>query len=583
MILCDDGPCLVEVGSRVHGGEGSWVPLALECVGYTAVGATLDVYLRPEKWGELPDRPLTLLKHGREVDIVNRHSGVLRGFPGEAVIRAMPSFRNINWDYKPGDFLPLTKDVFTRPGSVILVNEDEAAVDRDFEEVHRMEHMGLFDYTVMCPEPPPLGAVVVVDPFSTGAALAALASSMGYKVVLLFSERDSPVAALVSSQHSSMRHHPTVQHDSANANEEEALEATLAGLRALDVPVMAIIPGAETAVELADKLNARFGTRGNSLALTEARRHKFHMHEAVRAKGVRACMQRDCRTEGEMREFMSGVPSGTNVVVKPAKSAGSDRVYKCANAEEAVQAFGEICGVTNGLGHMSDSALVQEFLEGTEYVVDSVSRDGVHKAVAIWEYDKRDANGRCFLYYSMRLRTVEDPEIRRLVDYAHSVLDALEIFHGASHLEVKMTSTGPCLVEVGARCHGGEGTWCEIAKECVGYTQVEETLNLYLRPDRFDALPKAPQRLLKHGAEVFLVSYQSGQIRNIPGLDTVRALPSFLSLEMSMQPGGTAVPTVDCFTRPGAVQLLAASREQVEADVEVIRKMELDGTFFDLA
>ncbi|CAN0396692.1 unnamed protein product, partial [Laminaria digitata] len=38
--------------------------------------------------------------------------------------------------------------------------------------------------------------------------------------------------------------------------------------------------------------------------------------------------------------------------------------------------------------------------------------------------------------------------------------------------QVKYTSTGPCLVEVGSRCHGGEGTWQSIAQECLGYNQV---------------------------------------------------------------------------------------------------------------
>lgn len=77
-------------------------------------------------------------------------------------------------------------------------------------------------------------------------------------------------------------------------------------------------------------------------------------------------------------------------------------------------------------------------------------------------------------------------------------------------MEVILTSNGPCLVEVGTRCHGGEATWATVAQECIGYTQIEATLNCYLRPDRFEALPSSPQTLLKQGAEVFLVSHQSG-------------------------------------------------------------------------
>ena len=45
--------------------------------------------------------------------------------------------------------------------------------------------------------------------------------------------------------------------------------------------------------------------------------------------------------------------------------------------------------------------------------------------------------------------------------------------------------SGPCLVEVGSRCHGGEGTWLPVVEECLGYSQLDATLSCYLRPDRF--------------------------------------------------------------------------------------------------
>ena len=33
--------------------------------------------------------------------------------------------------------------------------------------------------------------------------------------------------------------------------------------------------------------------------------------------------------------------------------------------------------------------LCQEFLKGKEYVIDQVSREGVHKTMMVWVYDKR--------------------------------------------------------------------------------------------------------------------------------------------------------------------------------------------------
>ncbi|CAN0120218.1 unnamed protein product, partial [Discosporangium mesarthrocarpum] len=159
-------------------------------------------------------------------------------------------------------------------------------------------------------------------------------------------------------------------------------------------------------------------------------------------------------------------------VVKPLESAGSDDVYLCDSEEEVRKAFAVIDGKVNGLGGVNEGALVQEYLDGTEYVVDSVSRDGVHRVCAIWEYDKRTVNGADFVYFGMKLNSASGEREKAIIDYALKVLDAMGVRYGPGHMEVKYTSTGPCLVEVGSRCHGGEGTWQDIANECLGYNQV---------------------------------------------------------------------------------------------------------------
>ena len=49
-----------------------------------------------------------------------------------------------------------------------LVGDTEEEVERDFEAIHDNEELGMIDYSVICPAPPAIGAVVVVDPFSSG-------------------------------------------------------------------------------------------------------------------------------------------------------------------------------------------------------------------------------------------------------------------------------------------------------------------------------------------------------------------------------------------------------------------------------
>ena len=129
----------------------------------------------------------------------------------------------------------------------------------------------------------------------------------------------------------------------------------------------------------------------------------------------------------------------------------------------------------------------------------------------------------------------------------------------------------PCLVEVGSRCHGGEGTWQPIAQECVGHDQITSTLDVYVDPDAFDALPLQPTEMKKYGREVFLVARQNGVCASLPGVAEIRAMRSFRKLDMHVQPGSTVVPTIDCFTRPGSVQLVHEDEAIVLADHARIR------------
>ena len=73
------------------------------------------------------------------------------------------------------------------------------------------------------------------------------------------------------------------------------------------------------------------------------------------------------------------------VIVKPVESAGSDGVMLCQTKEDAQAHFELLLRSQRKVGSQSASVLVQEFLKGDEYVVDHVSRDGVHKTVMIWK------------------------------------------------------------------------------------------------------------------------------------------------------------------------------------------------------
>jgi len=76
-----------------------------------------------------------------------------------------------------------------------------------------------------------------------------------------------------------------------------------------------------------------------------------------------------------------------------------------------------------------------------------------------------------------------------------------------------------------------------------------------------------------------MVAQSKGVVRAIPGIDSIRSLPSFRRLEMMTQPGAMLLPTVDCFTRPGSVQMVNEQAAQLDTDYESIRQLEVNGLF----
>ena len=102
--------------------------------------------------------------------------------------------------------------------------------------------------------------------------------------------------------------------------------------------------------------------------------------------------------------------------------------------------------------------VLQEFLQGPEYVVDQVSCDAVHKTTMVWMYDFQEVNG-SRVCVAQRPVSSETKVARELIAYACSCLDDLSIRNGASHTEIIWTSLGPRLVEVNLGVGKSVGGW----------------------------------------------------------------------------------------------------------------------------
>jgi biotin carboxylase len=360
------------------------------------------------------------------------------------------------------------------------------------------------------------------------------------------------------------------------------LSRTLTAVAALSPA--AVAAGSDAGAALADLIAESLGLPGNGTALSQARRDTYTALETVRAAGLRAVRQLRAGREEELVRWHRG--AGGRIVVRAAPSAAGDRLFFCDTPEQSAAAFRALTGGREADGGTPAAGgarvTAQEYLPGTEYLITTVSRDGRHRVCEIWRSSRLSANGVADLRDALCLVGAEAPEVEALTGYAFEVLDVLGVRHGPAHLEIRMTSVGPCLVDAGARLPGsrppGSGLLAT-ARLGVGESQLEWTVDAYLRPERFHRRAAEPYRVRSYCAVVAMVSPVEGVLRSYCGLNEVRGLESFHGLATLVQPGQRLRRTVDDLTHPVLVTLRHEVGETVLRDVNTLRYLDGVGLY----
>lgn len=421
--------------------------------------------------------------------------------------------------------------------------------------------------------------IAVCDPVSTGGTLAAELASRGYHMIKVWTSDCS----LEFKEHI-----PKCAQNLewlGEVTEQPELAQTVAAVRSVagKYELIACVVGGESGVTLADALSEALGLRTNGTELA-SRRDKSVQQKLVKAAGLRSTREASGTTLEEVREFLNSEPMPC--IVKPVESCGSDGVKKCCSIAEAEAHFEVLMKAQHKCGAFGAAVICQEFLSGKEYVVDHVSRDGVHMTTMCYVYDKRPTNGGEFVYYNI-LPVPSDSEVAKvLIPYIRGVIDALKIKHGPTHAEVMLTHDGtPCLVEMNCRAHGWDGAWVPLCRALTGgYSQVDVAADAILDEDAFNRLPDVYPSFCAGGQMVALVSNFEGVIAALPGYDAIQALPSFSSMEVGshIAVGAQLQKTIDLFTAGGLVILCHPDPKVVAKDEAFIRQMELDGGLFEL-
>jgi biotin carboxylase len=443
---------------------------------------------------------------------------------------------------------------------------------------------------VVVPSPPSRG-VIMVDPFSK--------FHSGYMMDLAVTEYGVGVVRVISPYIATgLQQQLQQQQRDDNNDDDDDNNNILKNVAPLDVvdlrrwvneipfEIQAVICESDSGLAYAETLACVLhddvgivSVRHNGLQ--EARRDKFAMNEVCGQHNIPVVQQRLCSSVedgvniahqifGCTSELTTSIP----VIVKPRRGVASDRVALCKTLDDipgAVQAIldSTVFG-TYDMKH--DAVLLQEYVDGTEYAIDVVSKHGVHKVAALWVYDKtstsEDGVTNPFAYLSGKLVSDDcEQHATAVMDYTEECLNALGIQWGMTHSEVKVRSDGSIrLMEVNVRQQNDN--FMPLCDACLGYNAMDLCLSAYLDEDGlFESVPHRPN-LLCSGMIVNLACFVEGTVSSIHHLEEIESLESVQAIELypSFHVGQAVRRTKDIRSDCGWIHLVNESEENMMED-----------------
>lgn len=184
----------------------------------------------------------------------------------------------------------------------------------------------------------------------------------------------------------------------------------------------------------------------NKTEFTAVQTNKYAMRKALSEAGI------DCPKflkAGE--DFDESMLEGFSfpIIVKPTDRSGSRNIMKLESPEGAKQAVKEACAVS-----FEHKAIIEEFIGGNEYSMETITQDGVHHYLAT---TKKFTTGAPHFIETGHIQPsdLSDAVNEKAKDTVFRALTALHVENSAGHSEFKVDENGNIkIIEIGARMGG---------------------------------------------------------------------------------------------------------------------------------
>ncbi len=350
----------------------------------------------------------------------------------------------------------------------------------------------------------------------------------------------------------------------------EDFEQTIAELKKYDF--CCVIPGTESGVILAAQIAKRLSLPYNGGNNMDALRNKFEMQRMLKENNVNYIKSQKIYNVKQALAFYHD-NHDKPIVIKYTQSSASNGIFICENESDIKLAIRNL-KKPDIYGHTDSYCLAQEYINGTEYIVNCVSHDSKHIITDIWKYTKVQVNKHP-VYDKVILMEGSQDTIDTFKNYVCSVLDALQIKRGPSHNEIKITEDGRIfLIEVGVRPCGGDLYLPDCITKALPYNPMDWAIDSYVDEQAFlehkDTYTLIGQYIVK-----FLISRENRKITKLPNAKIFEQLDSVV--HTNLQPLESQMEfkiTKDLDTKPGVLYLVNKDNHQLLKDLTFIEAIE---------
>ncbi|WP_417510864.1 ATP-grasp domain-containing protein [Methylophaga sp.] len=313
----------------------------------------------------------------------------------------------------------------------------------------------------------------------------------------------------------------------------------------------------DRAIPLIAEVNEKLGFVGIPASVAPNVRSKTLMKKCFTKHGVSTAksFEVDLSKEISLQKIIDEI-GPYPFIIKPSNGYGGDNVVLAYNLEETLAALEYIARTGN-----YQSALIEEFIGGTEYIVDSFSIDRKHHVLSI--ASKGVPKGPYFEEpYHIAGKVVEAEIVDKVVSEVSKALDSLGLINGPSHTEIKVFNDNVYIIEIGARI-GGEGVCHFLVKESTGVNFAKLLLDWAAGVKIEEDLPTNPKPY-RYSLNYNIRVNKGGILKSIQGLELLKDRDNVTDIIVISKKNDEIKPYPDFSGYPGFVHSTHQSYSEVE-------------------